>query len=336
MDAVQPIAISVVIPTYQRYECVERLLQAFNRQTLSPDRFEVIVVIDGSQDSTFQVVTGIETPYMLHCIWQTNKGVASARNTGIHQAVGELIVLLDDDMEPAPHFLEGHLKAHPPGSRLGVVGAAPIQYGPSSPPLVAFIGSGFNSRLEKFAQPGYAIPFKEAYTGNFSIRREILLGAGGFDADFKVYGYEDYELALRLVRNGVKIIFSAEALAHQHYEKDTTSFLYNSISRGRSAVLMLSKHPEIFQDLKLSTYQQTSLRWRMLRSALLTASRIWPGITCLVIKLIRFLEQHHPKRMAYFYTLAVDYCFWLGAQSALSENRAAGKEPAMLKGWTGS
>jgi GT2 family glycosyltransferase len=297
---------------------------------MRPTEYEVIVSIDGSDDGTRDMVAQFPTPYRLRSLWQPNRGRAAACNAGIDAADGEVIVLLDDDMEAAPGFLMGHHKAHVVGERLGVLGAAPIHLEPSSPPLVKYIGSGFNSRLYRFAQPGYAIQFKEAYTGNFSIRRSVIRRVGAFDEDFRIYGYEDYELALRLTQAGVRLIYSPEALAYQYYDKDLADLARDGIANGRTAVLFASKHAGVFRDLKLNNRRHWSPLRRLFHTSLLALSEFWPGTTGAIIAVVRWLEQREPARLDLYYTLALEHCYWLGARSALRENRRTGRGLASL------
>src|SRR5690349_14383580 len=94
--------VSVVIPTYQRRLSVERTLQALSAQTMPADQFEVVVSIDGSMDGTREMLDACRTPYTLVAQWQRNRGRAAACNRGVALARGDVIVLLDDDMEPTP------------------------------------------------------------------------------------------------------------------------------------------------------------------------------------------------------------------------------------------
>lgn len=317
--------LSVVIPTYQRCVSVQRALQALSRQTLSPDQYEVVVSIDGSQDGTREMVSQFSAPYTLRSIWQPNGGRAAACNAGIRMARGRLLVLLDDDMEPVPGFLAAHLHAHPEGSRLGVVGAAPVPFTPSSTPVVQYIGLKFNRHLENLAQPRYQFKLRDFYSGNFSVYREILLEVGAFDESFRIYGNEDLELSVRLSKGGVKLVFSHEALAHQHYTKDFSALAQDNIAKGRTAVLLASKYPETYDDLKLSMYAQGSLKWRFVRAGLLQLSRAWDWIPEAVILFVTWLERHRPARFNYCCFLALDYFYWLGARSALRGNSEAGQ-----------
>ncbi|HJY80210.1 MAG TPA: glycosyltransferase family 2 protein [Candidatus Binatia bacterium] len=322
---IMPCRVSVVIPTYQRCALLHRALQALSLQTLSPNEYEVIISIDGSQDGTEEMVSHFPAPYTLRSIWQPNRGRAAACNAGIRIARGQLLVLLDDDMEPLPTFLEAHLCAHPDGSRLGVVGAAPITLGQSSSPIVQYVGLKFNGHLENLAQPRYQFKLRDFYSGNFSIRREVLLEVGAFDESFNIYGNEDLELSVRLSKASVELVFSAEALAHQHYTKDFAALARDNIAKGRTAVLLAMKYPQTYYHLKLSMYAQGSRIWRFLRAWLLQLSRAWAQIPEWVIFFITWLERRRSARFHYCCFLALDYFYWLGARSALRENSGAGQ-----------
>ena len=101
------------------------------------------------------------------------------------------------------------------------------------------------------AQSDSTIRFRDAYSGNFSIRREVLLEVGAFDEEFKLYGHEDYDLAWRLLRAGVQLVYSTEALSYQGYSKDFAALARDCIARGRTAVVFAGEHPQVFADLKL-------------------------------------------------------------------------------------
>jgi len=317
--------LSVIIPTYQRCASVQRALQALSRQTLLPDQYEVVVSIDGSQDGTGEMVSQFSAPYTLRSIWQPNLGRAAARNAGMRLAAGDLLIFLDDDMEPAPGFLAAHLQAHASGFQLCILGAVPISLEQSSPAVVKYIGWKFNQHLENLSQPGYTFKLRDFYSGNFSIRREVLVRIGAFDEAFKIYGNEDLELFVRLSKASVELKYCPEALARQYYTKDFAALARDNIAKGRTAVLLASKYPETYDDLKLSMYSQASLKWRFVRAGLLQFSRVWTRIPELVILFMTWVERHRPARFDYCCFLALDYFYWLGARSALRGNSEAGQ-----------
>src|SRR4029453_2390525 len=149
--------VSVVIPSYGRKASVERALRALGRQTFPADLFEAVVSIDGSDDGTRESVAAFRAPYFIRGIWNPNRGRAAACNAGIRQARGSLVILLDDDMEPAPDFVESHARAHESDVVRGVLGAVPVAVERDSPPVVQFIATGFALHLEKLGRPGHRI-----------------------------------------------------------------------------------------------------------------------------------------------------------------------------------
>ena len=314
--------VTVVVPTYQRRDSVLRLLASFARQTFPADAFEVIVSVDGSTDGTADAVRAFGAGFAVAALEGPNRGRAGACNAGIRAASGAVVVLLDDDMEVSPGFLAAHAAAHAGAARRGVVGAAPIVVSEDSPPFVRYMADGFRSRLARMAQPGYRLRFRDTYTGNFSATRDAFLAAGGFDETFRVYGHEDYELALRLQGAGIELTYSAEALAHQHYEKTFAAFARDGIARGRTAVLFAAKHPEVVDRIKLSEYHQWPWRWRALRGLLLRLSRVTDRVPAWVVGTVERLERRELRRLDKYYTMAIDYLYWYGAFGAMREQRA--------------
>lgn len=315
--------ISVVIPTYQRCHSVHRLLTALGQQQIDPQQVEVIVSIDGSEDGTHEMATGFAAPYQLHILWQPNGGRAAACNAGIRCAAGDLLILLDDDMEPIPTFLAAHRQAHLGADRLGVMGAVPIHVDETSSPTVRFVGTKFNDHLQRLARPDHRLQLRDFYSGNFSIRRQTLLDVGLFDEAFRIYGNEDLDLCVRMQQAGVTLIYSPDAAARQHYIKDFAGLAQDNLAKGRTSVLLASKHPQIFDALKLSLYGQGSRRWRLARRLLLSASNLWPRTPDLLIALVTRLEQRGSTRLHLGYSFILDLFYWLGVRAALRESGVA-------------
>ncbi len=322
--------LSIIIPTYQRCDSVERELRALARQSLAPETFEVIVSIDGSQDGTREMVEAFSVPYRLRAVGQLHRGRAAACNAAIRIAKGEVLVILDDDMEPAPDCLENHWRAHPIGSRLGVMGAVPICPEDSDPPVAAYIAAKFNQHLNSLAQPNHRLALRDFYSGHFSIRRDVLLEVGLFDEAFRIYGNEDLELYLRLKESGVTVIYAPEVLAYQHYSKDFTALARDTIAKGQTAVLLAAKRPEVLPDLQLSSFDQDSWRWRLARDILLMLSRLWSSTPEKVTAIVSWLERRRVKQLHLCYRFVLDYMYWLGAKTALRKNHHSGQVLASL------
>jgi glycosyltransferase involved in cell wall biosynthesis len=120
--------VSVIVPTYQRRESVQRAVRSVLAQTFRD--FELIVVDDGSRDGTRASLAALGDS--ITYIWQENRGVSAARNAGLERARGELVAFLDSDDRWLPEHLTvmvALLRRHPEAvlassSRAG--GALPV------------------------------------------------------------------------------------------------------------------------------------------------------------------------------------------------------------------
>ena len=307
---------SVVIPTFQRCGSVARILNALTEQTLPPTHFEVIVAIDGSDDGTLEMIAERPALFELRSIWRTHGGRAAACNSGIRAARGELIVILDDDMVPFPRCLEAHLSAHPRGSRRCMMGAVPIQTTAESRPLEKYIARRFDAHLRRLSQPNHQFKTRDFYSGNVSVRRDVVLSAGLFDESFNEYGNEDLELAVRLRSADVEIGFSPEALAEQRYEKSFRQLAADTTSKGKTAVEFAAKHPKIRDDLQLAEFALRSWRWRLVLWMLLASTQVSPGTAMVLVSLTNVLEHGPISSLDLWYRLLLDYYYWLGANEA--------------------
>ena len=92
---------SVIIPAYNAKKTISFTLEALLSQE-GIEAGEVIVVDDGSSDNTADLVK----KYPVRLIQQANKGPASARNYGVREAKGEIVLFTDSDCIPQPGWLK--------------------------------------------------------------------------------------------------------------------------------------------------------------------------------------------------------------------------------------
>lgn len=318
--------ITVVIPTYQRCAAVTRAVLALAQQTIAPEQYEVIVVIDGSTDGSRPSLAAVAVPYALQILWQPNQGRAAARNLGLSRARGEVVVMLDDDMCAAPGLLEAHRRAHTLDGPLAVLGPVPIAALADAAPVRRYIADKFNRHLDQLAQPGHVFQLRDFYSGNVSVGRDILQGVGGFDSDFRQYGNEDLELAVRLQRVGVRVAYCPAAVAHQDYDKDFAGLAQDTLAKGRTAVMLAGKHPETLGALQLSAGSRASRARRLVRNSCLLAERVWPGTPAAVAAGVGWLEKRWVARLPLVYAVALDYFYWQGVALTLRDNRRTGRD----------
>lgn len=232
---------SVVIPTYNRLPILQKCLQAMAQQTLTPpDRYEVIVVDDGSTDDTLAWLAAEHANLpMVRLVCQDHQGAAAARNLGVTRAAGDTIVFIDSDLVVTDTFLQAHADALRQGT--ATLGSdALFTYG-------RVINT--NNFDHPTSEPYKLTDFSAAYfaTGNVAIARHWLEQAGLFDLDFRQYGWEDLELGVRLKKLGLKIIKVPEAVGYHWHPafclEQLPKLIDQEIQRGRMGVVFYQKHP---------------------------------------------------------------------------------------------
>jgi GT2 family glycosyltransferase len=309
--------VSVLIPTHQRRGALRRALCSLASQTADADSYETIVSIDASTDGTQEMLEAFDAPYSLSWVAAGKRGRAAACNAALAAAGGEVVIVLDDDMETVEGFVELHRRHHPAGSRLCVLGAVPVELNGASPRAARYVKEKFDLHLARLEDPEHLDLPRSFYTGNASLRAEVLREVGGFDESFAAYGNEDVELSLRLRAAGVELRFDPEALAHQEYGKDLRGLLRDTFEKGRTAVMLARRHPETFAKLRLAAPRDSSRPWLTVRAALLGLTRRRASTKAGFFELMAVLERLGLWRQPRFYRAALDYAFWAGADIEL-------------------
>ena len=218
--------VSVVIPTFNRSSCIGDAIDSALAQTYSD--FEVIVVDDGSTDSTAKVIAGYGR--QVRYFRQNNAGVSAARNKGIAEAMGEWIAFLDSDDEWLPEKLSQQfecLNQHPDVVALACDVNIVVQDTLQSLFAIRHMDH-LRNRQVRIERPLQSV-LKAAYaTPSLLVKRETLLSAGLFDTELSLY--EDIDLMMRVGLLGawgvtgvplVRVVRKTpEGLSTQH-KKDT-------------------------------------------------------------------------------------------------------------------
>jgi glycosyltransferase involved in cell wall biosynthesis len=184
--------ISVVIPLYNKQNAIARTLESVFNQTVK--NFEVVVVDDGSKDNSLQVVQAIQDP-RLRVIHKENGGVSSARNSGIRNAKGEFIALLDGDDLWEPTCLEEMVKMIDdfPDAAIWGVSIAFIKNGR----LYKWnqgLGEGYRGYVKNY----FGIRHSDLYcSSSVIIRKEAFEKVGYFDE--RISSSEDLDMWYRII-----------------------------------------------------------------------------------------------------------------------------------------
>jgi glycosyltransferase involved in cell wall biosynthesis len=212
--------LSVVIPTYNRCDSLRVTLNALAAQEPVPDGVEVLVVSDGSSDGTdawLREWAVAEHWLEARPLFQANAGPARARNHGVREARGEVIIFTDDDVEPLPGYLLEHAARHRADEKLVLIGpmSRDPHRRPREPVWIAWEHAMLQKQYDSWQQGVWAEDDcgpHNFYTGNASVRRAHVMQVGGFDEGFT--RQEDVELAMRMERVcGVHFRFDAKLAA---------------------------------------------------------------------------------------------------------------------------
>ena len=228
----QPLFASIVVPAYNAAGTITACVGALQRQTLNRDRYEIIVVDDGSTDGT-----GREAAAAGACvIRQERSRPAAARNTGARAARGDIVCFTDADCVATPDWL-AHITA--PFARPEVVGCKGT-YATHQGELVArFVQIEYEDKYDLLRGQRY-IDFVDTYSAAY--RREVLLANNGFDERFPYL--EDQELSFRLATRGYKMVFQPAATVYHRHAPTVVAYFRKKFIIGFWKAQVVRRFPE--------------------------------------------------------------------------------------------
>ncbi|CAN7611510.1 glycosyltransferase [Pararhizobium sp. LjRoot235] len=249
------IALSVVIPTYNRAALLEKTLRRL-LDIVRDDPVEIVVVDDGSTDNTPDILAVIAFQNAkLTYKSVKNAGPGSARNIGATLTRGEIILFLGDDTQPVNSDLfRAHYQAHMVNKDLGHAVLGKIIWPDDKitmPNAVMSLiqGDGQQQFGYKFMKPWQKYGPWLFYTANVSVKRNIINNwhSEGFDQDFTLYGFEDSEFAYRMskLHGNFGVFYTPNAIVEHYHEYNTAGFMRRQVACGMMIDVLVRKHPEL-------------------------------------------------------------------------------------------
>jgi glycosyltransferase involved in cell wall biosynthesis len=230
MNAERPY-FSVVVPTFQRPDGLARCLEALAAQELPRDRFEVVVVDDGSAEPPRGIVARFASVLDVRLVEQSNAGPAAARNAGAAAAHGKYLAFTDDDCRPDPGWLRAlhdvavrHLGCAI-GGRVENVFADGL-YSTASQLLIEFLYEYYN------VGEGTGRFF---ITSNLAFPADAFRELGGFDTSFPLAAAEDRDVCDRWREAGRTMVYADDAVVHHAHALRLRSFCRQHFNYGRGA-----------------------------------------------------------------------------------------------------
>jgi len=205
--------ISVIIPTIGRAELKEVLSSLATQKDFDQNNLEVLIVFDGiSSNEVFQETKESFSNFKFLATGK-KRFAGGARNFGIKNATGEIIVFIGDDMIPADDFLAETQKFHlkNPDTNVAAIGKIELSEEFKSNKFQKWAHNNVQFRRTKQQS------WRNFQTANSSIKREFI-GDERFDENFKHWGFEDSEFWFRLFqKNGILEFDSNIKVVHQHF-----------------------------------------------------------------------------------------------------------------------
>ncbi|HPQ70314.1 MAG TPA: glycosyltransferase [bacterium] len=247
--------VTVAIIAYNEARNLPDTLTSLAAQTYPRERFEILVVDNGSNDGTRALVREwMRRLDNLRLAVEPTPGIAPARNTALRETKTELIVFTDADVICPPTWLqtlvEGFDRHRERDLRTVAVGGGNVPVAAGSRFLAA-LGVTLNSFWGSHGSAQGMLHEEDRIvehipTLNICYDRLAVLAAGGFDNAFRMVS-EDPELNHRLTRLGYRIVFLAGAQVEHKMRPDLRSWFRNVYVYGRGRTQIIKKHPDHFR-----------------------------------------------------------------------------------------
>ncbi|CAK8716941.1 Glycosyltransferase, GT2 family [Candidatus Electrothrix aarhusensis] len=247
-NAAEPPEFSVLLPTFQRADALYRTLQGLEQQTADKAGYEVIVVDDGSDDNTPEVLKQFAEQTSLrlsYALLKENGGPARARNIGLSMIRGKAVFITGDDIEPSDTLVERHLQFHQqhPEKEAALLGYTSFPEGLQPNAFMRWLATDGKVYFFNYAD---LTPDKEAgpiffYTCNVSVKTALLEQSGWFDESFTYASHEDLELGYRLADQGMRLIYDPAAEGFHWHMLTIQGITRRVYLMGYSAQLFWSK-----------------------------------------------------------------------------------------------
>jgi glycosyltransferase involved in cell wall biosynthesis len=233
--------LSVIIPTRNRAVLLEKTLDSIVNQTFSNDDFEIIVIDNGSTDNTKIVVDEYRKRIKhIRYFFDSKPGLHIGRHRGLKEAVSEILVYGDDDIEAFPTWLEGIWESFQ-NKEVALVGGKNLPKWETDPPYwiyemwmdISDFGHalGYLSILD-FEDKVIEIDPMYVWGCNFSIRKAILLESFGFHPDgvpqdmIKYRGDGETHISEYIKKMGYKTIYNPKASIYHFVPKNRMTLDY--------------------------------------------------------------------------------------------------------------
>ena len=262
--------VSIIVPTFNRAAGVGGVIQRLIAQDIDPRRYEILVVDNNSTDATREALTAFDQYPQFRSFFCPIKGAAAARNVGLNNARGRLIVMMDDDILVRRDFVSGIWRRHLEDPENILLTKIVHPFHGLVDPFLRYLLAANKVNSYEFPDPDN-VPPDFFYTGCVAVPKAVI-GETRFDERFKVYGVEDIDFGVELMRGGTRMSFLADTEVWHDYYPRFEFFRKKMGHAGFSLGYYVTKRPwrgcrHVFQPvivnysrlLRLATWATTPL-----------------------------------------------------------------------------
>ncbi len=223
---------SVIIPTYNRLDEIQELLESLKLQTIENKNFEIVIVDDGSTDDTEKYIKTLVDEKLLNVRFfkQNHKGPGPARNLGMEKAFGEYFIFVDSDCIANKNWLKSYEKIVSEEKVVGFGG--PDKVLSSFSPLQKAIDYSMTSFITTGGMRGHSKKKISKYyprSFNMGVRADIVEKIGGMN---KLRHGQDIEFAHRMISTGGKVVKVLDAIVYHKRRSSVRKFFKQVFNWG--------------------------------------------------------------------------------------------------------
>lgn len=233
------VCISVVIPTYRRPDLLKKCLFALANQDFPFSQFEIIVVSDGPDGATMDMINELkefkQNPDINFFFTDEKRGPAAARNFGWKKANGELIAFTDDDCIPASDWLSSYYKSYLAHNKkfISFTGKVIVP--------IPKLPTDYEKNVSNLETADFI-------TANCACSRQALEQINGFDEEFTIAWREDSALEFALLQQGLPILKIETAIVTHPVREVPWGISLKEQKKSMFNALLFKKFPELYKS----------------------------------------------------------------------------------------